>query len=393
MNILMKTHGVATKDPRAEIAALRREAHLLAEQGALLQMTLDHVSEGVLTLDRDWLIGASNDAVDRLLDLPLDLVLTGTPFCNVLSWLARRGDYGAGDPTLIAASLIADIERHPHWRDERETADGRVICWRIRDMPGRGRIVTISDVTDRRDAAWRHAGRRSARRFEPVSGFAGGLAHDVNAGLLPILGLTELAMAEMSEGSGDSDRVLSAAEHARTLVRRLLDVSRSRQEDGAETDVQDSVIRAVDLIRPTLNANIILRMDLQGRDRRVALGPTEVQQIVTNLTLNAVQAIGDRPGIVVIQTAEVEDDDPRLRSNRGYDPTRDYIRISVIDDGPGIPDAILPRIFEPFFTTREIGKGSGLGLAVVHGLVTQAGGWVEAIGSTGARFDVFLPAN
>lgn len=388
MNTLLKTHGARGDDLLAEVVMLRRQMHLLAEQGALLQMTLDHVSDGILALDRDWLIVASNDAVDRLLDLPLDLVLTGAPFVNILRWLTRRGDYGTGDPAAIAAGLIDEIEGDADWFDERETPDGRVIRWRVREMAGRGRIVTISDVTERRGVRFRRP-IAPARRLDALSALAGGFIQDMGGGPGPGPAPTGPAGADRPESG--LPRVLPATECLRTLVRRLLDFGGSRQDDGAETDVQALVIRAVDMIRATVDSKVFLRLDLQGADRRVPLGPTEVQQIVTNLVLNAVQAIGDEAGTVVIQVAPVDEDDPRLRSNLGYDPTRAYIRLSVVDDGPGIPDGILPRIFEPFFSTRAAGEGAGLGLAVVHGLVTQAGGWVEAIGSTGARFDVFLP--
>jgi len=354
MSISSRMRWPFADSPEAEIAALKRQARLLEQQGVLLQQILDHIGDGILTVDEDWLIVASNDGFDRLLGLPHDVLLTGTPFGDVLTWLARRGDYGAGDPSRIAAGLIARMERRAHWYDERETADGRVICWRVCEMPGRGRIVTISDTADRR-----HGGSRRAQD------------HDMAPPLLAPL--------------------VTISDHAGARMRRLGDFSCARRDDGAETDVQDSVIRVVDLIRETIDPDIVLRLDLHRQDRRVALGPTEVQQIVMNLVLNAAQAIGAGAGTIVIQTTRVDDDDPRFRASPGYDPTRSYIRLSVIDDGPGIPDEVLPRIFEPFFTTRQAGQAAGLGLAVVAGLVAQAGGWVDVIGRSGARFDVLLP--
>jgi signal transduction histidine kinase len=399
MNIPAKTQRAFADLPQAEIVALRQRVRLLEQQGALLQMTLDHLADGILALDEDWLIVASNDGFDRLLDLPLDLVLTGTSFSEVLGWLARRGDYGPGDPNRIAAGLIAVMERRADWHDEREAGHGRVIRWRVGEMPGRGRIVTISAPSASDSAARRDAGRRPAwdrgmtapaRRF----GWPAAPTGDLDRVLRPVLALTELAMVDVTadgDGRAEPERAVAVAEHARAAVRSLLDFNRARREDGAETDVQDSVIRAVDLIKETIEPAIVVRLDLDRQDLRVALGPTEIQQIVMNLMLNAAQAISHTSGTIVIQTARVEDNDPRFRASPGYVPTRSYIRLSVIDDGPGIPEEVLPRIFEPFFTTRQAERASGLGLAVAHGLVTQAGGWIDVIGLSGARFDVLLP--
>ena len=233
-----------------------------------------------------------------------------------------------------------------------------------------------------------------AQQLEALSRLAGGLAHDLNNMLLPVMTLTELAMDELPQGSparGDLERVIDAAERARGLVQRLLTFSRSAPQPGGSAKL-DSVARvAADLIRAAAGPDLSVKLDLRAAGISVPLGDTEARQIVMNLGLNAAQAIGERKGTLSIATALIEANDDLLRANPSLDSARRYARLTVTDDGPGIPADVLPRIFDPFFTTKAVGQGTGLGLAAVHGLVGQVGGAIEVNGEGGARFDILLP--
>lgn len=379
----------------SDITALKAREQVLAEQRRLLQTTLDHISDGILAVDENWRIVAANDTFADLLGLPEELARNGTHLQTVIEWLARRGDYGAD---ASAGRIVDAIAGRGRWYDERLVPNGRMISWRVREMQGGGRIIAVADVSEQRRAEQRREQLRTtmaqAQKLEAVSRLAGGLAHDLNNLLLPIMTLTELVMDDLPAGSparDDLERVIAAAEHARGLVQRLLTFSRLGSQTGDPAAVDPCVGEAAELVRATAGPDLTVRVDLQAPAIMVPLGETEIQQIVMNLGLNSTQAIGGRRGTVTIETALIEADDDRLRGNPDLDSARRYVRLSVIDDGPGIPPEVLPRIFDPFFTTKPVGQGTGLGLAVVHGLVSGVGGAIEIICAGGARFDILLP--
>ncbi len=392
----LKSGGIVTV--LGDITDLKRRERIQAEQRALLQTTLEHISDGILVVDRDWRIVAVNDNFSILLDMPEGVVGVGARLTAIFEWLGLRGDYGGELAAITASRLIEEIRSRPRWYDERQTPDGRRISWRVREMEGGGYIVALADVSEQRQAEERREQLRGtmvrAEKLEAISRLAGGLAHDLNNMLLPIMTLTELAMDELPEGSpahDDLERVIGAAEHARGLVQRLLTFSRTAPQGMSAAMVDPAVHAAVDLIRPAAGSNLRIVLRLQA-DAAVALSDTEIQQIVVNLGQNSAQAIGDRPGTLTIETCLIEADDDLLRSIPALDSARSHVRLTVADDGPGIPADVLPRIFEPFFTTKTVGQGTGLGLAVVHGLVGQVGGAIEMSGEGGARFDVMLPS-
>ncbi len=391
----LKSGGIVTA--LGDITDLKRRERVQTEQRALLQTTLEHISDGILVVDKDWRIVAVNDNFSVLLDMPEGIVGVGARLMAVFEWLGLRGDYGGELAGITASRLIAEIRSRPRWYDERQTPDGRRISWRIREMEGGGYIVALADVSEQRQAEERREQLRGtmvrAEKLEAISRLAGGLAHDLNNMLLPIMTLTELAIDELPEGSparGDLERVIGAAEHARGLVKRLLTFSRAAPQGMSAAMLDPAVSAAVDLIRPAASQNLRIVLRLHA-GVAIPLSDTEIQQIVVNLGQNATQAIGDRPGTLTIETGLIEADDDRLRSVPILDSARAHVRLTVADDGPGIPADVMPRIFEPFFTTKTVGQGTGLGLAVVHGLVGQVGGAVEVSGTSGARFDIMLP--
>ena len=381
-----------------DITELKTRERVLAEQRNLLQTTLDHISDGIMALDKNWRIVAVNDTFSELLDLPGDVARVGASFGNVVEWLAERGDYGSEQTEAVGVDLVEKMSRGPRWYDERQIPDGRQISWRMREILGGGRLIAIADVSEQRQAERRREQLRTtmaqAQQLESLSRLAGGLSHDLNNMLLPVMTLTELAMDELPEGSparGDLERVISAAEHARGLVLKLMTFSRPVGKEGRFAALDLALAETADLLRVTAGPNLTMHVELGAAGTGVPINATEIQQIVMNLGNNAAQAIGDRPGTLTIGTALIEPADECLSRHPHLDPTRRYARLTVADDGPGIPAELLSRIFEPFFTTKPVGKGTGLGLAVVHGLVTQCGGTIEAISGAGARFDILLP--
>jgi len=230
-----------------------------------------------------------------------------------------------------------------------------------------------------------------AQRVEAVGTLAGGMAHDLNNTLVPVIALTRLVQNELAPGSRAHQNlalVLEAGQRARTLVYQLLTFSRKEEGEKTALDVNEMLQQTLDMLRATIPATI--HLERRAGDVPPVRGDRgQLQQVLVNLVTNAAQAIGPALGRIVVELAVAA---PPLRP--GDDADLRWIRLSVSDTGPGMDERTRRRIFEPFFTTKPVGEGTGLGLSVVHGIVDGHGGRivVESEPGRGTRFDIFLPA-
>ena len=254
--------------------------------------------------------------------------------------------------------------------------------------------ITRSDVTDQRVAALEneHLARQleQARKMESLGTRAGGIAHDFNNLLVPIMGFSELALMyvgrDEDEVRAGLAQVYKASQVAADLVDQILAVSREQPRREVPFLVQETVRDALALLRPGLPPRIELKASI-AESCPPALGdPSRIHQVVMNLCTNAAQAIGLGEGRIHLRVEHDPEVDPEAAP-------RGWVVLRVDDDGPGMDDALVRRVFDPFFTTKEAGKGTGLGLAVVHGIVMSHGGRV-ALDSTpgvGTRVTVHIP--
>jgi PAS domain S-box-containing protein len=235
---------------------------------------------------------------------------------------------------------------------------------------------------------------RQSQKMEAIGTLAGGIAHDFNNILGAILGYGELALnhcAAQSELRRYLDNVMHAAERAKLLVERILRFSRSGLGDRMPVNVESVVKETLGLLEASLPAGIRLKSRIDTGNAAVIGDATDLHQIVMNLCTNALQAM--EPGgllNVVLERAEVND--PRTLS-RGSLAPGPYVRLIVSDTGTGIPAEVLERMFDPFFTTKNVGEGTGLGLSLVHGIVTDLGGAIDVATDprVGTRFEIWLP--
>lgn len=251
--------------------------------------------------------------------------------------------------------------------------------------------VAIETVLSRRETEARLAESERrlahARKMEAVGVLAGGLAHDFNNILSAIIGSSEMALDKLPAGDPVRrmvDRVHVAGLRARNLVELLLAFARpAAAEARGRADLAEAAAEVVQLLGPSLSAAVELRADLGGERLAVAADPIRLHQVVMNLLTNAAEAV--RGGGRV---------DLALGREPGADGAPDWVVLAVADTGPGMEPEVLERIFDPFFTTKRPGQGTGLGLAVVHGVVRSLGGRVEAESAPGrgSRFTVRLPA-
>jgi signal transduction histidine kinase/ActR/RegA family two-component response regulator len=290
------------------------------------------------------------------------------------------------------AAAEADQEPAWHWYRQRGVA--------IRDDRGRplrmaGSLESIHErKTSERERQRLEGQLRQAQKLEAIGTLAGGIAHDFNNILGAILGHGELARSDAEPGSALArhlDGVMSAGQRAKALVERILAFSRSGMGERVPVHVQSVVTEALDLLLPSLPRGITLTRALEAGDTAVIGDATQIHQVVMNLCTNAMQAMQDGGTLAVALVLRRAATGLALAT--GKLPAGDYLCLSVQDEGQGIEPEVLDRIFDPFFTTKGVGVGTGLGLSLVHGIVTDLGGGVEvtSILGTGTTFTVWLP--
>ena len=233
-----------------------------------------------------------------------------------------------------------------------------------------------------------------AQRIEAVGQLAGGVAHDFNNLLSVILGHAELAMDATPEGDAwqqDLREVQLAGNRAATLTRQLLAFGRKQVLRPVRLDLNEVTARMEGMLRPLLGEAVSLHVTSAPDLGTTLADRGQIEQVLVNLVLNARDAMPSG-GTITLETASV-DVDPLLAARLGLARAGRYVRLSVSDTGVGMDAATRARAFEPFFTTKALGQGTGLGLSVAHGIVTQSGGAiaVESEPGRGSRFDIFLP--
>jgi PAS domain S-box-containing protein len=276
----------------------------------------------------------------------------------------------------------------------------RVTAEAARDTDGKiVKVVgNVMDVTERKKAeqAQRDVEDRlkQAQKMEAIGKLAGGVAHDFNNLLTVILGYSELASRHVGEGTPAHkplSEILSAAKRASVLTRQLLVFSRGQVVERKPVDINQVVSSIDGLLRRVVGDDIDLRVAL-GSDLGATLAdPAQVEQVIMNLVVNARDAM-PQGGALTIETAHVDLNESYVAKLAGVSPGP-YVLLSVTDTGCGMDGPTKARIFEPFFTTKERGKGTGLGLATVYGIVNQSGGHivVDTEPGRGSTFEIYLP--
>lgn len=268
-----------------------------------------------------------------------------------------------------------------------------------------GRVVRLyiagHDITDRKQAEEEKQKLQEqlfqAQKMEALGTLAGGVAHDFNNILSAIMGFTELATDEVPESTvarRNLEEVLKACRRAKTLVKQILTFSRPHQQTLEPIRLQPIIEEVLTFPRASLPETIEVRRHIDKTAGPVAISPTQLQQVLTNLCANATQALRERSGVLEVSLQQIEVEDVLARTQNNLKPGP-YIQLTVSDTGCGMTSAVQERIFEPFFTTRPVGEGNGLGLAIVHGIVTGYGGGitVESTPGKGTTFHVYLPVS
>lgn len=236
---------------------------------------------------------------------------------------------------------------------------------------------------------------RQAHKMEVVGQLAGGIAHDFNTLLGVILGYSEMLRDALSEDSlsrKNIDSILNAGRRAKALVKQLMDFSRLGTSKQEPVQLASLVKETIRLLRPSLPEKIAIQEDIRDKAGSVHGNAVQIGQVIINLCMNASDAMAEKDqGILRVGLKEVSVDDNMAVARKVL--AGDYLQLDIEDDGCGMSNETMRHLFEPFFTTKEVGRGTGLGLAVVHGIVKSHGGFVtlESEPGKGTCFHVYLP--
>ena len=388
--------GLAVEHVRG-IEQRHHQAEELARERVTLRAILEAAPVGIFMVDGRW----NNTVMNRLGCEHLGI---GEP----AAWLGRPAR-----PALLAylpsardrealLELMRQVEREPDVVIESfeftlEQPEERIFdaySSPVRTETGEvvGRVWVTRDVTQERALEEQ---LRQSQKMETLGTLAGGVAHDFNNQLTAILGNARLALDSVPEDPELRGTLLElerAAEHCAQLTRGLLTFARRAPARQQAIDAARAVFEVVALLRPTLPQSIAIRVETDPGLLAGLGDPTQIQQILLNLCVNARDAIGDAGEIKIEarnRTLRAEDSAGRPNARPGR-----FLALSVRDDGAGMDARTLERIFDPFFTTKPLGAGTGLGLAIVYGLVRANQGWIEVESEPGrgSLFRVWLPA-
>ena len=278
----------------------------------------------------------------------------------------------------LAVEISVSFERH---------TEGETTTVFARDLTGRKKAEAHRNELE--------VQLRESHKMQAVGTMAGGIAHDFNNILSAILGNAELAKADCGLDSPAYESLVEiekAGRRARDLVRQILTFSRNEPAHRTSVALADVLHDTERLLRVTLPPAIDLQLHIAPAVPPILADPTQVEQALLNLCTNAIHALGEQRGLVVVETA-LAPHDQRLCDRLSLAGNKKYVAISVQDNGPGISEVTLTRIFEPFFTTKLVGQGTGLGLAVVHGVMRTHQGAVDVHSTPGqgSRFTLYFP--
>ena len=263
---------------------------------------------------------------------------------------------------------------------------------RLATLGGTERLLVVArDISERRRLEEQ---LRQSQKMDAIGSLAGGVAHDFNNLLAVILSCTEFAIDELGENHqlrSDLQEVQRAAERATALTRQLLAFSRKQVMKPVPLNLNTIAKGLEKMLRRILGEDIDFDLTLAQDLELVEADPGQIEQVIMNLVVNARDAM-PKGGRLVIETTNVEFDEPIVSNGADLKVGR-YVQLAVSDNGCGMDAQTRERIFEPFFTTKETGKGTGLGLPTVHGIIQQSGGsiWVSSELGRGATFRIYLP--
>ena len=378
----------------------RKEAEQIQRQSELrfraisnqLQLQIERMPLAYVLFDSDFRVIDWNPAAERIFGYRKDEVLgMGPPFEKIVPEAFR-----SASTEILRRIKKGDMSAHSV--NDNLTKDGRTITCEWLNTPLQtengqfsGLMCLAQDVTERKRLEEQF---RQAQKMEAVGSLAGGIAHEFNNLLQAICGYTKFAIEGLpadEQRCQDLQLVLKSADRATVLTKQLLSFGRRQLLQRTNVDPNQIVAELVKMLRPLIGENIDVEPHLAPVVSAVYVDAGQLQQVLLNLCINARDAM-PKGGRLIIRTQNVSLSDQSCADHRGTKPGP-HVMLSVADTGCGMSAEVKAQIFEPFFTTKEPGKGTGLGLAMVYGMVEQHGGMIHVYSepNLGTAFKIYLP--
>ncbi len=386
--------------------------------GLLLDMTDARQAESTLKAQADEHRAVFQAAPDPMVvyDTEGRVRYLNSAFTRVFGWtmeelVGRKIDYVPEQNLAETMEAIRELYANPsgfiEFESRRITKKGDIrdlaisaAMYRKPDGTAGGMVVNLRDISDQKRAQEERrrleVRLRQAQKMETIGTLAGGIAHDFNNILAAVIGYAELSLKiidKESQAYNNLLKIIEAGIRAKDLVHQILAFSRQSEPEMVPVRMAGLVKESLKLLRPTLPTSIEIDVHI-GSQAKVLGDPAQLQQVIMNLCANAAQAMEERGGRLSISVFEQTLDDTSAVDGHGLAPGS-YLTLMIEDQGVGIAPGVLDRIFDPFFTTKPPGKGTGMGLAVAHGIVTAHGGriTVESAPGRGSVFRVQLPVS
>lgn len=398
----LTTTADATMPCEAAAASAQPARSVLQRVSDEWQYTFDAIMDPVLILDSELRVIKANSAAVQLLSVD-GAAIEGTT-CHALF-------SGAEEPCVFCPIPNVYLENKPHCQEVTHRFLGRTFSVSCSPLFEEGRIVgfvySAKDISHQRNLEKRLV---HAHKLESIATLAGGIAHDFNNILGAILGNTDLLLYRLPKQEGGQDEgslgpplttqelvehlqaVKRAGNRAKELVAQILAFSRQSGNQRRNLLIAPVVKETCRLLRSTLPTTISIRVSVPDGIGMIYADPGQIQQVVMHLCTNAAQSLDNQTGTIEVSLRQTETGKAEQLRYHDLDPGS-YVVLTIKDTGRGMSQETLERIFDPFFTTREVGQGSGMGLAVLHGIIVAHDGVID-VSSTlgvGSVFTIFFP--
>ena len=375
-----------------DVTARKQAQDDLRQKTTFLEAQVDSALDGILVVDQQGNQILQNQRMNEIWKFPRHIIESGDQREKLKFATGRTKNPGA------FAAKVEYLYHHPDEvsRDEIELVDGTILdrySSPVRDKDGKyyGRIWTFRDITGQRGLELQF---RQSQKMEAIGQLAGGVAHDFNNILAVIqlqAGLLKLQQSLTPQQLEFAGEIEKATDRAANLTRQLLLFSQQQPMQKGDLSLNETVTNIVKMLQRIVGEDVQMQFKLSTRPLLIHADAGMIDQVLLNLTINARDAM-PQGGQLVIETFEVNFDELTVDKSATARPGS-FACLSVSDTGSGISPENLPRIFEPFFTTKEVGKGTGLGLATVFGIVKQHQGWINVYSEPGlgTTMRIYLP--
>jgi PAS domain S-box-containing protein len=373
---------------------------LLADRAKLaehLRLLLESTGEGIYGIDGHGRCTFVNRAAADMFGVTPDQLVGENVHARVHHSHVDSTTYPEGECPILQAMVAGQgcrIDSEVFWRNDGTWFPVEYSAHPVRNRAGDicGAVVTFTDITSRKQMEQRLI---HSQKMEAIGRLAGGIAHDFNNLMSVVLGNSTILLSQVPQSQAQRETLLAidqAAWRATELTRRLVGFSRQSRLWLRPTDLRLAVDETTALLSRTIDPRITIEVASAPDLWPVEADLGQLNQVLMNLCLNARDAMPEG-GRLSVLADNVVLNEKSAQFQVSEARAGEFVRLRVADTGYGIPAEILPQIFEPFFTTKEIGKGTGLGLAMVFGIVKQHQGWITCTSApgSGARFDIYLP--